>query len=53
MVLNVGSPHTLLSEYQMRETGLVVEIVVKHHLKDKDGNYGTQSITLSDGKIII
>ena len=53
MVLNQGSPHTLLSEYQMRETGLVVDTVAKHHLKDNEGSYGTQSITLQDGKVII
>ncbi|MCP4500508.1 MAG: hypothetical protein GY822_11165, partial [Deltaproteobacteria bacterium] len=52
MVYNKDSPHTLLSEYEMRETGLIVDTVAKHHLADTDGNYGTQSIIFDDGEII-
>jgi hypothetical protein len=38
-----GSPISLLSEYQTRDHGCVVDSVHRGHRKDWDGNYGTQS----------
>jgi hypothetical protein len=42
-VRNKGSPISLLSEYQTRDHGCVVDSVHRSHRKDWDGNYGTQS----------
>jgi hypothetical protein len=42
-VQNKGSPISLLSEYQTRDHGCVVDSVHRGHRKDWDGNYGTQS----------
>jgi hypothetical protein len=47
-VSNPGSAMTLLSEYQMRENGIIVDSVAKTHKKDADGTFGTQSITIDD-----
>ena len=44
LIFNATSPHTLLSTYQMRELGVIVDDVSKRHLKDKDTN-GTHSIS--------
>ena len=49
---NESSPHTLLSEYEMRESGLIVDPVSKHHKKDDKGNFGTQSIKFLDGTTV-
>jgi hypothetical protein len=51
-VHNPGSATTLLSEFQMREHGIVVDSVAKTHKKDADGNFGTQSITVDADTII-
>jgi hypothetical protein len=47
-VNNPGSKTTLLSEFQMRENGIVVDSVAKTHKKDADGTFGTQSITIDE-----
>ena len=44
LIYNASCPHTLLSTYQMRELGLIVDDVSKRHLKDAVSN-GTHSIT--------
>ena len=43
LIFNEKSPHTLLSTYQMRELGMVVDDVHTRHLKDL-GSFGTHSI---------
>jgi hypothetical protein len=50
---NPGSKTTLLSEFQMRENGIVVDSVAKTHKKDTDGNFGTQSITIDEHTVLI
>jgi hypothetical protein len=47
-VNNPGSKTTLLSEFQMRENGIVVDSIAKTHKKDADGTFGTQSITIEE-----
>ena len=50
-VLNVTSPHSLLSNYEMREAGVINDDVSKNHFRDTDMNKGTQSIHfLNDNK---
>ena len=44
LIFNASSPHTLLSTYQIRELGVIVDDVSKRHLKDEDTN-GTHSIS--------
>ena len=52
LIYNASSPHTLLSCYQMRELGIIVDDVSKCHLKDSTTN-GTHSITFPNhGQII-
>ena len=46
-VYNEGSPVTLLSEYQVREYGFVIDSVAEKHLKSPDV-YGTQRLTLNE-----
>ena len=49
---NVSSSHTLLCTYQMREIGLIVDDVSKHHVANKSGIKGTQSIVFQDGTTV-
>ena len=44
---NEGSPITLISEYQVREYGLVIDSVASKH-KSIGGTYGTQRLYLND-----
>jgi len=44
---NTGSPMTLLSEYQVREHGYIVDLVATKHKTSLD-LYGTQCIVLND-----
>ena len=46
-VYNEGSPVTLLSEYQMRDHGYVVDSVAAKH-KSSPNTYGTQRLILND-----
>jgi hypothetical protein len=46
-VYNKGSPVTLLSEYQIREHGYVIDSVAKKHFKSL-GTPGTQQLVLSE-----
>ena len=46
-VYNKNSPITLLSEYQMREYGLVVDSVASKHLS-APGTPGTQTLYVTD-----
>ncbi len=46
-VYNQNSPITLLSEYQIREYGLVLDSVARKH-KSLDGKSGTQTMYVSD-----
>ena len=46
-VYNKDSPITLLSEYQIRDHGYVIDSVATKHLRAK-GEYGTQRLTLSN-----
>ena len=46
-VYNAGSPITLLSEYQIRENGYIVDSVATKH-RTGIGSYGTQRIVLND-----
>ena len=48
---NPQSPITLLSEYQIREYGLVVDSVARKH-KSAHGKSGTQSFHLDNGVYI-
>ena len=48
---NPQSPITLLSEYQIREYGLVVDSVARKH-KSAHGMSGTQSFQLDNGGYI-
>ena len=52
LVYNGSTNHSLLSTYQMREMKLLVDDVSRRHVKDEDGNYGTQSIQFPDGCIL-
>ena len=52
LVYNNTSNHTLLSTFQLRDVGFVVDDVAKHHLKNNSGEKGGQCITLEDGKHI-
>ena len=49
---NDSSSHTLLCTYQMREIGLIVDDVSKHHVANKSGITGTQSIVFQDGTTV-
>jgi len=51
LVYNGSSPHTLLSTFQMRETGAIVDDVSKRHRKDET-NRGTHSIRFPQGHTI-
>ena len=52
LIFNASSPHTLLSTYQMRELGIIVDDVSKRHLKD-GGTMGSHSISFpTSGHII-
>lgn len=42
-------PTSLYSNYQMRETGIVVDNVSSKHKKDSQGNIGTQSLQVPEG----
>jgi len=50
-IYNATSPHTLLSNFEMREVGLIVDAVTKRHLKDSN-TYGTHSIQTPSGHVI-
>jgi len=50
-IYNGTSPHTLLSNYHMREVGLIVDDVSKRHLKDAN-TYGSHSIQTPQGHVI-
>ena len=52
MIYNGTSSHTLLSTYQMREVGLIVDDVSKRHWKDRNST-GTQSIISPNGNHVI
>ena len=43
MICNPTSPHTLLSTHQMRQAGVIVDDVAKHHRKDEH-TLGTQAM---------
>ena len=45
MVWNPTSSHSLMSSYQMREVGIIVDDVSQSHDIDTEGNKGTQTIT--------
>ena len=51
LVYNGSSPHTLLSTFQMRETGAIVDDVSKRHHKDAVQK-GTHSIRFPQGHVI-
>jgi hypothetical protein len=52
LIFNATSAHTLLSTYQMRERGIIVDDVSRRHLKDETTN-GTHTITFpSEGHVI-
>ncbi len=42
-------PTSLYSNYQMREYGIVVDDVATKHVKDSQGNKGTQSLHIPNG----
>src|SRR4051794_26697335 len=44
--LNKGSPITLISEYQFREHGLVIDSVAKKH-RSSHGKHGTQRFEIN------
>lgn len=48
-VYNKNSTITLLSEYQLREHGVVIDSVARKHLST-GGTYGTQTLYASEGK---
>ena len=48
-VYNKNSFITLLSEYQLREHGIVIKSVAKKHLST-GGTYGTHTLYASEGK---
>ena len=43
-VYNSGSPHTLISAFQVRNSGVILDSVARNHRLTHDGLYGTQSI---------
>ena len=43
-VLNSGSPHTLISEFQVRNSGVILDSVARNHRLTPDGLFGTQSM---------
>jgi hypothetical protein len=51
-VYNEGSPTTLISEFQVRTKGLVLDSVHKDHTASIDGRKGTQSFFLTEDKMI-
>jgi hypothetical protein len=51
-VYNEGSPTTLISEFQVRTHGLVLDSVHKEHTASIDGRKGTQSFFLTEEKMI-
>jgi hypothetical protein len=51
-VYNEGSPTTLISEFQVRSHGLVIDSVHKEHVASIDGRKGTQSFYLSEDDAI-
>jgi hypothetical protein len=51
-VWNKGSNTSLLSEFQMREHGLIVDSTSKKH-KNRDGSFGTQQIYIPNNDISI
>ena len=51
-VYNAGSPTTLISEFQVRTNGLVLDSVHKDHTASIDGRKGTQSFFLDDDAMI-
>ena len=48
MVYNPGSNTTLISEYQVRNHGCVIDSVAKHHKKSVQGDKGTQTFYPKD-----
>ena len=52
LIYNATSPHSLLSTYQMRELGIVVDDVTKRHPKDLT-THGTHSITFPKANHVI
>ena len=52
LVYNNTSSHTLLSTYQLRDLGIVVDNIAKSHPKNDSGEMGGQCITFTDGKHI-
>ena len=51
MIVNVSSQHTLLSSYQMRELGMVVDDVSRRHFKSPF-EHGTQTIQATKEDLI-
>jgi hypothetical protein len=51
-VYNEGSPTALVSEFQVRSHGLVIDSVHKNHVASIDGRKGTQSFYLSENQVI-
>ena len=45
MVWNPTSPHSLMSSYEMREAGIIVDDVSQNHDINTEGTKGTQTIT--------
>ncbi len=43
-VYNSGSPRTFISEYQVRNSGIILDSVAKNHRLTHDRLYGTQSV---------
>ena len=52
LIYNASSHHTLLSTYQMRELGIIVDDIPKRHLRDTS-TYGTHSITFPKSRHVI
>ena len=51
LIYNAPSPHTLFSNYHMRELGIIMDDVSKRHLRDVE-THGTHSIKFSNGHVI-
>ncbi len=43
-VHNCGSPHTLISEFQVRNSGIILDSVARNYQLTPDGLFGTQSL---------
>jgi hypothetical protein len=51
-VYNEGSPTTLISEFQVRTHGLVLDSVHKNHTASQDGRKGSQAFYLTEDNFI-